>query len=317
MSPLRRAALTLIVWGIAAGCLSTGASGPAGPVTVVAPQPKPQSKPQAQVPAAPPIPLPNKDGSLKFGVLGDFGNGSKEQYQLGEQMAKVRERFPYEFVVTVGDNIYGGNSPRDFQRKFEMPYKLLLDAKVKFYASLGNHDSPLQTKYAPFNMDGQRYYTFKAPHEDVRFFALDSGYLQPAQLAWLEKELDSSNEAWKIPYFHHPLYSSADRHGSDLARRKVLEPIFIKYGVSVVLAGHDHVYERTKPQNGIVHFVVGSGGQLRRGNLEERSTITAAGNDTIQAFMAAEISGDEMTFNTVSRTGQIIDSGIIVRRKEE
>jgi hypothetical protein len=303
-----RPAICLITLAIAAACLASATSGPAAAVEVI-----PQA--QAAAPAAPPTPLPNKEGSLKFAVLGDFGTGDKEQYQLGERMAKVREQFPFEFVVTVGDNIYGGESARDFQRKFEIPYKLLLDAKVKFYASLGNHDSRQQTRYAPFNMDGQTYYTFKAPHEDVRFFALESDYLNPTQLAWLERELESSNEDWKIPYFHHPLYSSADRHGSDTSRRKVLEPLFIKYGVSVVLAGHDHVYERTKPQNGIVHFVVGSGGQLRRGNLEDRSPILAAGNDTIQVFMAAEISGDEMTFNAVSRTGEIVDSGVIVRRK--
>ena len=307
MNARRRLALWLLLCSLAAGCLSTGTSGPAGPVTVSAPAPI----------VDPPVPLPNRDGSLKFGVLGDFGNGSRQQYELGEQMAKTRGRFPFELVVTVGDNLYGGEGPRDFQNKFELPYKLLLDAGVKFYASLGNHDSRQQSKYAPFNMNGQLYYTFKAPQQDVRFFAIDSTYLDTTQLAWLEKELQGSNEAWKIPYFHHPLYSSAGRHGSDLVRRKSLEPLFIKYGVSVVLTGHDHVYERVKPQNGIVYFVVGSGGQLRRGNLNRRTGLTAAGNDTLQTFMAAEIVDDEMTFNAVSRTGSIVDSGVIQRRKPE
>ena len=106
-------------------------------------------------------------------------------------------------------------------------------------------------------------------------------------------------------------------HGSDTGRRKTLEPLFIKYGVSVVLTGHDHIYERTKPQNGIVYFVAGSGGQLRRGNLNRRTGLTAAGNDTVQTFLAAEINGDEMTFNAITRTGDIIDSGVIQRRKPE
>jgi 3',5'-cyclic AMP phosphodiesterase CpdA len=290
----------------AAGCLVRPA-GPAGPVAVEAPA----------TPAEPPVPLPNKDGSLKFGVLGDFGTGSRRQYALGEQMAKLRERFPFELVLTVGDNLYGSQRPQDFVRKFETPYKALLDANVKFYASLGNHDSRQQSLYTPFNMDGKTYYTFKAPREDVRFFALESSYLEPAQLAWLEKELASSKEAWKIPYFHHPVYSSGERHGSDLTRRRVLEPLFIKYGVSVVLTGHDHVYERVKPQNGIVYFVVGSGGQLRRGNLNPRTGLTAAGNDTQQVFMAGEISGDEMHFNAIGLSGAIVDSGVVQRRKAE
>jgi hypothetical protein len=291
---------------LTAGCL-TGAASPAGPAAVVA-----QSSP-----TAPPIALPNREGSLKFGVMGDFGTGSRQQYQLGEQMAEMRTRFPFELMVTVGDNIYGSGRPQDFVSRFEKPYKALLDAKVRFYASLGNHDSRQQSLYAPFNMDGRTYYTFKAPREDVRFFALETSYLEPAQIEWLEKELASSREAWKIPYFHHPLYSSGGRHGSDVPKRRVLEPLFVKYGVSVVFAGHDHVYERIKPQQGIVYFVVGSSGQLRRGNLNPKTGITAAANDTEQIFLAAEISGDEMHFNAISLTGRIVDSGVIQRRRPE
>jgi hypothetical protein len=267
--------------------------------------------------AGAPVALPNKEDSLKFGVLGDFGNGTRQQYELADQMAKLHERFPFVLMLTVGDNIYGAGRPADFVKRFETPYKPLLDAKVKFYASLGNHDARQQSLYAPFNMGGKTYYSFKAPKEDVRFFALESSYLEPAQVSWIEKELAGSDEKWKIAYFHHPLYSSGGRHGSDVTKRKVLEPLFIKYGVSVVFAGHDHIYERLKPQNGIAHFVVGSSGQLRRGGLNRRTGLTVVGNDTEQIFVAVEISDDEMYFNAISRTGKVIDSGIIPRRKEE
>src|SRR5690242_19195774 len=83
------------------------------------------------------VALPNADGSLKFAVLGDFGNGNRQQYELAAVMAKVHGRFPYELVITVGDNIYGSERPQDMKKKFEEPYKPLLDAGVKFYASLG------------------------------------------------------------------------------------------------------------------------------------------------------------------------------------
>jgi predicted MPP superfamily phosphohydrolase len=264
--------------------------------------------------AAAVVALPNREGSLKFGVLGDFGTGDREQYELGTQMGTLHGRWPFELVITVGDNLYGGEGVRDFKRKFEDPYKMVLDAGVKFYASLGNHDSREQRFYKLFNMDGKLYYSFKAPEQDVRFIALESSQLTPEQIAWLEKELQNSGEAWKIPYFHHPLYSSGDRHGSDEQLREVLEPLFLKYGVSVVFAGHDHFYERTKPQKGIVHFVVGSGGKLRRGNIDRRTGLTAVGFDTDQTFLAVEIDGDEMFFNAISRTGRIVDSGVIQRR---
>ena len=269
----------------------------------------------AVAPAALALSLPNKADSLKVAVLGDFGTGSREQYELAAVMKRVYDMFPYELVILVGDNLYGSERPQDFKKKFEIPYKPLLDAGVKFYASLGNHDAREQRYYKLFNMDGKLYYTFKGSKQSVRFYALESTYLDPEQVAWVEKELKESNSEWKIPYFHHPPYSSGDRHGSDARLREVLEPLFIKYNVSVVFTGHDHFYERTKPQKGIVYFVVGSGGQLRKGNIDKGSGITAAGNDTDYAFLAAEINGDEMWFNAVSRKGLVFDSGVISRRK--
>jgi 3',5'-cyclic AMP phosphodiesterase CpdA len=293
-------------------CIGVAIALSAAPGTVPASTPQQQTAP---APAPLPLTLPNQDGALKFGVMGDFGTGSRQQQQLADQMARVHSQFPFELMITVGDNMYGGQRPGDFVKKFETPYKALLGAGVKFYASLGNHDNRQQAAYSLFNMGGRTYYTFKAPKQDVRFFALESSYLDPAQLQWLERELENSREDWKIPYFHHPLYSSGDRHGSDLSKRKVLEPLFLKYGVTVVFAGHDHVYERVVPQQGITHFVVGSSGQLRKGNLDRSTGFTAVANATEHVFLAAEIAGDELHFNAVSRTGKVIDAGVIARRK--
>ena len=124
--------------------------------------------------------------------------------------------------------------------------------------------------YPPLNMGGRRYYTFA--RRNVRFFVLDTNALDPPQLRWLETELKAAREAWKISYFHHPLYSSAGRHGSAVDIRLLLEPLFLKYGVHVVFSGHDHAYERLKPQHGIHYFVSGAGGQLRKGDLERSET---------------------------------------------
>src|SRR5688572_29851412 len=223
--------------------------------------------------------LPNKDGSFKFAVLGDFGTGDKTQYELAQQMTTVHQKFKYELVILVGDNLYGSERPQDFKKKFEDPYKPLLDAGVKFYASLANHDAREQRYYKLFNMDGKLYYSFKPEKQSVRFFALESTYLDPQQVAWFEKEVKDSTSSWKIPFFHHPLYSSGDRHGSDTRLREVLEPLFVGNNVSVVFSGHDHFYERIKPQKGIVYFVVGSGGKLRKGDIDRNSGLTAAGND--------------------------------------
>lgn len=261
------------------------------------------------------VPLPNKRGSLKFLVLGDFGTGGRGQYGLAAEMARFHETFPFDLAITVGDNLYGSERPQDFKVKFENPYKPLLDAGVKFYASLGNHDAREQRYYKLFNMDGKLYYSLKAPGESVRFFMLDSTYPVPEQLVWLEQELKDSTEDWKIAVFHHPLYSSGGRHGSNVDLRETLEPLLVRYDLSVSLSGHDHFYERIKPQRGIVQFIVGSGGQLAVGDIDKRSPLTAQGFDTECVFLAVEISGDTMVFNAIASSGRVVDSGTLERRK--
>ena len=255
--------------------------------------------------------FPLKSNSVRFAAIGDMGTGEKPQYQIAQQMISVRQTFPFDFVIMLGDNIYGGSGPKDFEKKFEEPYKPLLDAGVKFYASLGNHDNPSERLYKLFNMNGSSYYTFKKGN--VRFFALDSNYMDAKQLTWLEKQLkEAGNKDWKICFFHHTLYSTAKAHGSAVELRSLLEPMFIKYGVDAVFAGHDHVYERIHPQGGIYYFTEGSSGELRAGDLK-RTSIEEKGFDADCTFMLIEISGDEMYFETLSRVGNLIDSGTLPR----
>ena len=253
--------------------------------------------------------LPNKKDSLHFAVIGDSGTGDRNQYEIARQMVSFRAKFPYAVVLMMGDNLYGSESPKDYKAKFEEPYKDLLGDGVKFYASLGNHDGPNQRFYKPFNMNGQRYYTFK-PNDRVRFFALDSNYMDPEQLNWLARELKGSDSPWKICFFHHPLYSSGKQHGSDTELRGFLEPLFQEYGVKVVLAGHEHFYERLKPQKGIYYFISGGSSKLRRGNIA-RTNLTVKGFDQDNHFMLMEIDGDTLHFQTIARNGSTIDSGTV------
>jgi predicted MPP superfamily phosphohydrolase len=112
--------------------------------------------------------LPNKPGSLKFAAMGDNGTGEQPEYDVAKQMDAWHGRFPYDMVIMLGDNMYGGQQPADFVRKFQTPYKALLDAGVKFYATLGNHDKTSNHAYGLFGVGGQRYYTFA--RNNVRFF---------------------------------------------------------------------------------------------------------------------------------------------------
>ncbi len=147
----------------------------------------------------------------------------------------------------------------------------------------------------------------------MRFFALDTNYLDKVQIDWLEKELASSISEWKIAFFHHPLYSSGKTHGSSLETRAILEPLFVKYGVSAAFSGHDHFYERIKPQKGgIVYWVSGAGGSLRPGDVRA-GAMTAKAFDRDFHFMIVEISGDDLYFQAISRSGATVDSGVVHR----
>jgi 3',5'-cyclic AMP phosphodiesterase CpdA len=250
-------------------------------------------------------------GSLKFAVIGDNGTGAKPQFDVGQQLAAARAAFPFEIVLMLGDNMYGSQRPADFVDKFERPYAALLQAGVPFYAALGNHDNQSNRFYKGFNMSGERYYTFAK--RNVRFFVFDTNLMDATQLAWIENTLRQSQDDWKIAYFHHPLYSDAGRHGSNVELRVVLEPLLVRHGISAVFSGHEHVYQRTTPQKGITYFIEGSSGQLRKGDMRP-TAMTAASFDQDQTFMLVEIDGNEMRFRTMSRTGRVVDSGVIRRR---
>lgn len=271
----------------------------------------PPQRPTPQMSAVTDTRPPGGTGSVTFLVLGDTGTGDRAQFEVAAQAWKSRQVFPYEFAIMLGDNLYGSERPQDYANKFERPFQPLLDAGVQFHASLGNHDDPNQRYYKPFGMGGQRYYTFKK--QDVRFFALDSNYMDRDQQAWLERVLRESNDKWKVAYFHHPLYSSGGRHGSEVDLREIIEPLFIKYGMNVVFAGHEHFYERLKPQKGIHYFTAGGSAKLRSGDIRI-GPLTAKGYDSEQSYMVVEIDGDVMRFQALSRRGKVVDSGEITRQ---
>jgi hypothetical protein len=256
------------------------------------------------------VALPRAANSLKFAVIGDNGTGEPPQYDVARQIVASRSSFPFDFVLMLGDNMYGSQKAQDFVTKFERPYGPLLEAGVRFYATLGNHDQPTNRSYPSFNMAGERYYTFARP--PARFFILDTNLMDGAQLTWLDEALERADEPWKIVYFHHPIYSDGDRHGSNVELRVLLEPLLVRHGVTVVFSGHEHIYERTTPQKGITYFVEGSGGQLRKGGVTP-SSMTAASFADDRTFMLVEITGDQLFFQTISRTGRSVDSGVIPR----
>ncbi len=261
------------------------------------------------------LPLPIGKASAKtfrFAVLGDAGTGKPGQYAIAKRMTQFLDERAFDTVLMLGDNIYPSGNQADVVAKFERPYADLLRQNVRFFAILGNHDvrrgRAFETNYLNFNMGGRSYYSTIKADGLVEFFALDSTNFDNWQRIWLESMLTDSKARWKIAYFHHPIYSSGKTHGSDTKLRAELEPLFVKYGLAAALSGHDHFYERIKPQRGVQYFVSGAGGQLRPGGIKTRSPLTEAANDKVHSFMFAEASKESLTFWAIDAAGNILDS---------
>ncbi|HEY8459534.1 MAG TPA: metallophosphoesterase [Blastocatellia bacterium] len=260
---------------------------------------------------------PAKD-KIKFIAIGDFGTGDDNQAGIAAQMLRDHKTSPLDFVIAVGDNIYPDGGGRHFVKKFERPYAGLIRENVPFHAVLGNHDVKDgrrdQCQYPLFNMNGQCYYTIKKGDGLAEFFMIDSTDYDMAQASWLEGALKESAAKWKIAVFHHPIYSSAEAHGSNLGLRARIEPLLTRYGVNVVISGHDHVYERTHPQKGVQYFVAGAGGKIRHGDVNLRSPLRAMSYDRDNHYLQMVIEDQQISFQTVTRVGAVIDRGTIMPR---
>ena len=116
--------------------------------------------------------------------------------------------------------------------------------------------------------------------------------------------------------FATSVHSSGETHGSADLQRERLEPVFVKHGVNVVFSGHEHFYERIKPQRGIAYFTIGNSAKLRRGDLRP-SALTAKGWDNGYGFMLVEIDGDELFFQVISEKGESIDAGSVRRVQDD
>lgn len=255
------------------------------------------------------------DSKTRFAVVGDFGTGGSDEFSIAAGMLDAHHKSALDLVIAVGDNIYPNGSGRYFKKHFEEPFAGLINEHVKFYAVLGNHDVEEgrkdQVSYPMFNMGGSNYYSISRNNGQIDFFMLDSTDLSTTQVGWLENSLRESRAIWKLAALHHPIYSSGKKHGSDLRLRKLVEPLFTRYRVQAVFAGHDHVYERTKPQQGIQYFITGAGGKCRAGDIDMKSECRAASYDLDNSFMLIEADEREMSFKSISEKGDLVDSGVI------
>ena len=198
--------------------------------------------------------------TVRFAVIGDMGTGLSEQAEVAERMCSWRVDHPYDLVVTTGDNVYPSGHPNDFEANFFEPYACLLDAGVKFRASLGNHDVVTDNGKPEIDepLFGIRKRNYVVTYQGIRFVIADSNNLR---MTWLDEHLPTTEgDRWTIVVFHHPVYSSGNGHGSTPGFRPELPELFREHGVDLVLNGHDHIFSSTLELKRIRYVVTGGGG---------------------------------------------------------
>ena len=211
--------------------------------------------------------LPNEELSVKFAVIGDSGRGSREQVEVAQRMDEARVRFPFNFVLMLGDNIYEGPaSPEDYRRKFELPYRALLDAGVEFYAVLGNHDDENQRNYTHFNMRGERYYTFRPPVGPLTTVATHVRFALDVRIS-IDTNCSGSSASCRSPIRTGRfascttpcIHQDGTRQQARLTRW-TLEDMLSANDVDLVFSGHEHLYLAQHAAATHPLFHLGSGG---------------------------------------------------------
>ena len=158
--------------------------------------------------------------------------------------------------------------------------------------------------------------SFTLDYQGVRFVMINSCYRLEEQAVWLDSLLAHNPNRWTIAAFHHPLYS-AGRERDDRDTRKAFRPLFDKYGVDLVLQGHDHTYARSRKlkndavvgetEQGTVYVVTSCGPKFYVYNPLYKDLMAKTG-ENLQMFQVISIDGAVLTYHAYTAAGVLYDA---------
>lgn len=248
------------------------------------------------------------DDPLRVAVVGDFGAFTTDELRIVTQMMWWQP----DIILTTGDNAYESGTLDEYAVNVFKPYQPLL-AEVPMYASMGNHDyttdegGPMKEVFElPTSSSGtEDYYSFN--YDNIHFVAVNSNLdysVGSDQYTWLQEDLETADQRWKLIYFHHPVFSSGE-HGSTAGMDSILAPLFSANDVDLVLNGHDHDYERNSKVNGVLYLVTGGGGKSLYDQVNENEYSQVFLSE--YHFVGLTIQNDELKLKAIDKRGYAFD----------
>ena len=250
------------------------------------------------VPSAPRRPL------VRIAVAGDTGTGDAAERTTVQRMTEQGRRDPYDALLLLGDLVYEDGEADLARSRVLQAFEPVLDAGATLVPVLGNHDYESGEQSQILQILGRNRSWYVQRVGPVRLVVLDSNRVEDdAQTEWLRRVLDSTPPGtWTIAAMHHPAYS-AGYHGSDLDVRDRWGPLFTQAQVPLVLAGHDHDYQRSTPQHGVTYVVSGAGAKLRRTGQEDFTAVSAS----VLHYLDLLVYSDRIVGRAIDHQGRLVD----------
>lgn len=264
----------------------------------------------------------DQKGDFSFIYLGDAQNDLRSRWSRS-----IRKAFQQEpnarFIVHAGDLINRTNTDSEWGEWYEGAG--FIHQMIPAVPTPGNHEyrrdslrnlvlDPHWKVQFPMPKNGPEGFqdaVYFLDYQDLRVVSLNSQLIMLDSLAaitqrdWLEKTLASSKKTWNIVVMHHPVYSTAKNRENTILMEQ-FKPIFDKYGVDLVLQGHDHTYARGAVGSQRPVYLLSVAGPKMYDSDSERWMEVAASNT--QLYQVIRITNDKIHFSSYKLTGELFDS---------
>ncbi|MGH8892233.1 MAG: metallophosphoesterase family protein, partial [Actinomycetes bacterium] len=236
----------------------------------------------------------------------------------GRGTARLIASIDPDAVLALGDNAYENGSLSDYRRNYDPTWGRF---KKITRPVPGNHEYRTRgaagyLAYFDRQVDGRSYYAWDAGH--WRMYALSCGIDCGAgsrQLAWLRQDLAANADRPALAYVHEPLYTCSTRH-PPTRRLSAVWSVLQRADGRIMLAGHNHAYERFAKQDatgrrsadGLRQFVVGTGGVALYPVRSSCRNRLAAQDDT-SGVLVLRLGPERFSWRFVAVSGQVLDRG--------